>query len=463
MLRLLVVLCWCLSYMNVVTSLSLYESCKSWLDGLKSESTKKAYSVHVTLICRFYEITPDELVKIKPDKLKSMIISYILELKKKSKNTAGKPKRGEISVNSIKFYLVGIQSFLEEHEIVLPWKKIAKRYYPEDVSNDYRSYTRQEISKLLSIADLRDRSIILLLASSGIRVGAIPSLTIKSLKKLDEGLGMLTVYGESKKSRYVTLVTPECMSTIDEYLEYRMKRGEKLNEGSYLFRDKYPIYSKRINSPKRLSGAAINFQIRRLVRKTDLVFNELQPDHAARKFFDTALVNSRVDGKFKELMMGHSVGLDKFYYDENNEESRKQIMLEYMKAVDALTINDGFRLRKQIVEYEDKLKNAPKIDQLQEQLANRIIEQDSIKIKVEKLQKEKDLQDQYIQKNETELKSMRELLTRFVHLAENEPRIKSRLLIKPEPLGVVKVQTSRNNASFIMSKRAARPKLSAEN
>lgn len=82
---------------------------------------------------------------------------------------------------------MGVQSFLEEHEIVLPWKKIARHYYPEDVSHDYRSYTRQEISKLLSVADLRDRCILLLMASTGIRVGAIPALTIKSLKKLDEG------------------------------------------------------------------------------------------------------------------------------------------------------------------------------------------------------------------------------------------------------------------------------------
>jgi hypothetical protein len=57
---------------------------------------------------------------------------------------------------------------------------------------------------------------------------------------------------------------------------------------------------------------------------------------------------------------------------------------------------------------------------------------------------------------------MRELLDRLLHLAENEPRIKRRLFINPEPLRVVKVQTPRNNASFIMSKRAARSKLSAQ-
>ena len=440
MLRLLVVLSWCLSYMNIVTS--LYESCKSWLDGLKTESTKKTYSVHVSLFCRFHHTNPDELVRLKPEELKDMVIKYVLELRKKSKNTAGKPKRGEISVNSIKSYLVGVQSFLEEHEIVLPWKKIARHYYPEDVSNDYRSYTRQEISKLLSTADLRDRCILLLMASSGIRVGAIPALTIKSLKKLDEGLGLLTVYGDSKKSRYVTLVTPECMSTIDEYLEQRRKQGEKLNERSCLIRDKYAIYSKRINTPKCPLVLAINRQMRQLIRNAGLPFEELQPDHAARKFFDTMLVNSEVDGKFKELMMGHSVGLDEFYYDKNNEESRKKIKLEYMKAVDALTINDEFRLRKQIADYKDKLEDVPKVEKLQEQLASRIIEQDSIKKTVEKLQRENELQDQYHRKRETEMNQRHEQeiqeLHRQMELVVKILKSPQTALIKPVPLELVK-------------------------
>jgi site-specific recombinase XerD len=246
--------------MNIAESVSQYDSCKLWIDSLKSKATKTAYSFHISSFCKFYHTNPDELVKVEPQDLKGMIIRYVLELKKKSKNTAGKPKRGEISVNSVKMYLVGVQSFLDEHEISLPWNKIA-RYYPDEVTNEYRSYTRQEISKLLSIADLRDRCIILLMASSGIRVGAIPALNIESLKKLDEGLGLLTVYGDSRKSRYVTLVTPECISTIDEYLQFREKQGEKLNEKSPLIRDKYAIYSKRINVPEHPTEQAINAQI----------------------------------------------------------------------------------------------------------------------------------------------------------------------------------------------------------
>jgi integrase len=81
------------------------------------------------------------------------------------------------------------------NEIALPWSKIA-RFYPEDVTNPYRSYTKDEIMKLLLVADARDRCIILLMASSGIRVGTIPSLKVNSIRRLDNGIGVVTVYPE---------------------------------------------------------------------------------------------------------------------------------------------------------------------------------------------------------------------------------------------------------------------------
>ena len=49
-----------------------------------------------------------------------MILNYIIYLKKVAKNSAGKPTKGEISVNSIKLYLSGIRSFFEFNEIGLP-------------------------------------------------------------------------------------------------------------------------------------------------------------------------------------------------------------------------------------------------------------------------------------------------------------------------------------------------------
>ncbi|MFZ0697856.1 MAG: hypothetical protein WAM88_12040, partial [Nitrososphaeraceae archaeon] len=119
--------------------------------------------------------------------------------------------------------------FFENHEIMLNWRKIAK-YYPEEVTNNLRAYTRQEIAKLLSVADLRDRCVILLMASAGIRVGGIKTIKLKHLKRLqDNNIGVLTVYPDSKAERYDTLVTPECMTEIQEYMEYRKKQGEKVS------------------------------------------------------------------------------------------------------------------------------------------------------------------------------------------------------------------------------------------
>jgi hypothetical protein len=87
--------------------------------------------------------------------------------------------------------------------------------------------------------------------------------------------------------------------------------------------------------------------------------------------------------------MGHSVKLDDIYYDKDNEKSQQKILLEYMKAIDALTINDEYRLKKKIVEYEEKLRDVPKVEQLESHLANKILEQEAIKKQLEKIQLEK--------------------------------------------------------------------------
>ena len=260
--------------------------------------------------------------------------------------------------------MMGIQSFLEFHEIALPWKKISK-FYPADIANNLRAYKKEEITKILSVADLRDRCIILLMISTGIRVGAIKSLRIKHLKKLKEEVGILTVYAESKDDKYNTLITPECIAAIEAYLQYRKKQCEKITDDSYIIRDKFATFSKRTNRSKPLSENTINKQMKHLLRKAGLSYEELQPDHSLRRFFNTALMNSDVTYSFKELMMGHSVKLDDVYYDKDNERSQQKILLEYMKAIDALTINDEYRLKKEIAEYEEKLKDVPKVEQLE--------------------------------------------------------------------------------------------------
>jgi hypothetical protein len=164
-----------------------------------------------------------------------------------------------------------------------------------------------------------------------------------------------------------------------------------------LIRDKFATFSYRTNKPKASSEAAINKQMRSLLRKSGLPLEQLQPDHALRKFFNTALINSDVAYTFKEILMGHSLKLDRVYYDTAHEYSKQKIALEYMKAIDALTINPEFALRKKIVEYEQKLKEVPRVEQLESHLANKILEQEAMKKQIEKLQQDKEKETQTIQ------------------------------------------------------------------
>jgi integrase len=330
--------------------MEIYKSCQIWLEGYNSPSTKKAYKIHLLLFCEYHNTDPDSLIQLKPEQIKLMVLNYIIHLKKVARQTPEKARRGIISVNSIRTYLAGVQSFFEFNDIVLNWKKIAK-YYPEQITNSLRAYTKEEIAKLLTIADLRDRCLILLMTSTGMRVGAIKSLKLKHLTRLPEQneIGLLRIYHESKDNRYNAIITSECMAAIDEYIVYRKKQHEKITEESYIIRDKFATFSKSTNRPNPLAESTINKQMKFLLRKAGLPYDQLQPDHSFRKFFNTCLMNSNVAYSFKELLMGHSVKLDDVYYDKDSEASRQKIIVEYMKAVDALTINEEYRLKKKII------------------------------------------------------------------------------------------------------------------
>jgi hypothetical protein len=55
---------------------------------------------------------------------------------------------------------------MDFHEIAIAWKKMF-RFVPESVPSNLRAYQKEEIRKLLSVADLCDRCIILMMASGG--------------------------------------------------------------------------------------------------------------------------------------------------------------------------------------------------------------------------------------------------------------------------------------------------------
>jgi hypothetical protein len=106
-----------------------------------------------------------------------------------------------------------------------------------------------------------------------------------------------------------------------------------------------------------------------------------------------------------------------------------KILLDYLNAS---TINESYRLKKKRVKYEEKIKDVIKVEQLQTQLANRIIEEESIKQQVKKLQLEKESEALSIAaKYEKDIRDMREQMSRIMSMIQQNSQL---AYIKPEAL-----------------------------
>lgn len=187
-----------------------------------------------------------------------------------------------ISYQSASHYLDAIRKFYYFNtEYDFRWKMI-KMYLGEDddvgqlqqnleggIEED-RPYTRQEIHTMLKSAnDIRVGIMILLIASSGMRMGAIPLLKSNNLTKIDKlGLYQISVYEGSKKSNYSTFCTPECTNLIDSYLNYRKHAGEELNGSSPLIREQFNPKDKfKVNNSRHIKTGLINYLINEVVVK----------------------------------------------------------------------------------------------------------------------------------------------------------------------------------------------------
>jgi hypothetical protein len=221
-------------------------------------------------------------------------------------------------------------------------------------------------------------------------------------------LYQVKVYSDSKQN-YFTFSTPEAAKAINTYLNYRERYGEKLTPKSPLFRDQFDRNDPAsIHTVKALMLRALERLISRTIEKSGIRTverqTELHNEHGKvrknvrltagfRKFFDTQLIYADVKPAIKEMFMGHSIGLDDHYF----KPSENDVLQEYLKAIDCLTINEENRLNKKVQELTKK--------------------QDEIEIMKER--------------HEQEMKDMRDQMNHIISLIQQNPMLAQ---VKPEAL-----------------------------
>jgi hypothetical protein len=72
--------------------------------------------------------------------------------------------------------------------------------------------------------------------------------------------------------------------------------------------------------------------------------NQVPAVHGLRKFYITQMARAKVDKEIAKLLTGHSIGVRGRYLNYSEDD----LLQEYLKAVDLLTINETNRLRKKV-------------------------------------------------------------------------------------------------------------------
>jgi integrase len=323
--------------------------------SIRAEATRKTYTFFFQ---KYTEFVDGKIFK-DPRQLEIQIIDYLLSL------------RG-VTYATVKTNLDSIIHFYTMNDVLLNRRKISKFIHSTSQKRKNNiGYSREQIVQLLSVCDKRTRAVVLLFASSGMRLAGLADLKIGDLKtiELDENFYtyQITVY-EGEKEEYITFCTPECYNAIRVYLEYRERTGEKLKPSSPVIRDAFsPKRPLSVNAPKKMGLRWIESLLERKAIDAGLRAKEknencdsrnstsryrksIQIAHGFRKFFNTAMINSDVNHIFKELLMGHTVKLDDVYYDTDSEKSRQKLLDEYCKGLEALTISEENQLKRKVAE-----------------------------------------------------------------------------------------------------------------
>ena len=349
-----------------------------FVQSITSPYTQKLYIYHLDQYCKAVSLDYEGLLKLEVPAAEKLAITYLMKMKEKG-----------LSYSTRNSAMSAIKHFYMINDKELNGKKLARFLGENTKTVKDRAYTHEEIKRILDKCDERKRVLVLILSSTGMRIGGLSGLKLKHVSKVGD-IYRFIVY-EHTKQEYVTYCTPECAEAIDSYLAYRKRFGENLKPDSPLLRNQFdkdgPLLDKENNPinaalPRGLKYRTLQNIMFDVLQDAGLrgqgvdgdkyKRREFMANHAFRKFFRQQARRAGVDTMQIEYLLGHKVGdptagVTKLMMDYDPAEEQ-ELLNEYNKAVDYLTINAENRLKrenKQLKLTNDSLSNEIKANMAQ--------------------------------------------------------------------------------------------------
>jgi integrase len=271
---------------------------------------------------------------------------YVKDIKTWRDNSKMSPK-------SMRTYLSAVLEFLDVHGIVPDkekFKKVKKDFKGGDEApTDAPDHAL--IRSFLEHADVRLKSIGLVGASTGMRIGEILSITEKSIS-WDRRMITLKAVDTKTRTGRVVFFSKECERALTEYLKVKTKYIEENNKQVARFKqDRKAVDDGRVFP---FSEVSINRSWNRTLKhagqlqKNDWGYVTFHP-HSLRKFFSVQLRRNQCPDSIVEFLLGHKIHLGMYteYTPEILEEA-------YEKYGSILTIGAADDVRKSVAAIAEK-------------------------------------------------------------------------------------------------------------
>ena len=325
--------------------------------AIKSEKTEKLYLRHLDKFREYFIIKNcDALISIDSKKLQTMIEDFVLYQRKQN-----------LAYGSINSQVCALELFFSMSDVILNWKKIKKMLPERKKALGDKPYTTEQIRIILkNTSNLKFRAIVSFMASSGVRAGSFEELRIKDLENYKDSCKSVKVYADSRQE-YYTFIHQEAVKFLDEYFEYRRKKGEKITGDSWVFPQKKN--NQKPIMPQSMVAGLSRLVTNALTRKMIENRFEIMVSHGFRKRFATVLKsNKEINLSISEKLLGHSttVRLDNHYFKPELE----QLYDEYKKAIPELVIDQSMKLKLELEKKNQELSSVEVKDRRIEDLEN---------------------------------------------------------------------------------------------
>jgi len=277
-----------------------------------SQVTADVYLRRLGAFCSHFGLTPKRLVSLGRDEIYNLLLDYVSDLEESGR--AG---------SYIESALKAVKSWLAHNDLEVKRKIKIRGARDTPTLRDERTPTPEELRRIFLSGDKKARTACVLMAHSGLRpvtlgnyrgtdglmVRDFPEMKIeKDTVEFERIPTMVVVRPELSKGghQYFTFLSEEGCEYLKDYLEERMRKGEKLTADS-------PIIRPKVAKKPFIRSVNIGDMIREAIRRAGFGWRP----YVLRAYFDTQLMLAESKGlvlrDYRQFWMGHKGDIENRY------------------------------------------------------------------------------------------------------------------------------------------------------